>query len=59
MNNNVSCLQVLLIFACFCLIMCIIGFSQGDMSGAVVAIAFVFVAIVVIAILAIANHLKS
>lgn len=59
MNNNLSCLQVLFIFICFCLIMLVCAIADGSMGGALFAIGFVAVAIIVIGILAIINHIKS
>lgn len=59
MSNNVSCLQVLLIFICFCLIMLVCTIADGSMGGALFAIGFVAIAIIVIVVLAIINHIKS
>ena len=59
MSNNVSCLQVLLIFICFCLIMLVCAIADGSMGGALFAIGFVAVGIIVVAILAFINHIKS
>ena len=59
MSNNVSCLQVLLIFICFCLIMLVCAIADGSMGGALFAIGFVAIAVIVVAILAFINHIKS
>ena len=59
MSNNVSCLQVLLIFICFCLIMLVCAIADGSMGGALFAIGFVAVGIIAVAILAFINHIKS
>ena len=59
MGNNVSCLQVLLIFICFCLIMLVCAIADGSMGGALFAIGFVAISIIVVAILAFINHIKS
>lgn len=59
MSNNVSCLQVLLIFICFCLIMLVCAIADGSMGGALFAIGFVAIAIIVVGILAFINHIKS
>ena len=59
MSNNVSCLQVLLIFICFCLIMLVCAIADGSMGGALFAIGFVAVGIIAIAIVAFINHIKS
>ena len=59
MSNNVSCLQVLLIFICFCLIMLVCAIADGSMGGALFAIGFVAVGIIAVAIAAFINHIKS
>lgn len=59
MSNNVSCLQVLLIFICFCLIMLVCAIADGSMGGALFAIGFVAIAIIAVAIAAFINHIKS
>jgi len=59
MNNNVSCLQVLLIFIGFCLVMLVCAIADGSMGGALFAIGLVALGIIVIAILAFINHIKS
>ena len=59
MSNNVSCLQVLLIFICFCLIMLVCAIADGSMGGALFAIGFVAISIIVVAILAFVNYIKS
>ena len=59
MSNNVSCLQVLLIFICFCLIMLVCAIADGSMGGALFAIGFVAIAIIVVGILSFINHIKS
>ena len=59
MSNNVSCLQVLLIFIGFCLAMLVCAIVNGSMGGALFAIGLVALGIIVIAILAFINHIKS
>lgn len=59
MSNNVSCLQVLLIFICFCLIMLVCAIADGSKGGALFAIGFVAVGIIAIAVAAFINHIKS
>ena len=59
MSNNVSCLQVLLIFICFCLIMLVCAIADGSMGGALFAIGFVAVGIIAVAIAAFIYHIKS
>ena len=59
MSNNVSCLQVLLIFICFCLIMLVCAIADGSMGGALFASGCVAIAIIVVGILAFINHIKS
>ena len=59
MNNNVSCLQVLLVFVCFCLIMLVCAIADGSMGGALFAIGLVAAGIIAIAVAAFINHIKS
>lgn len=59
MNNNVSCLQVLLFFICFCLIMLVCAMADGSTGGALFAIGLVALGIIVIAIAAFINHIKG
>ena len=59
MSNNVSCLQILLTFICFCLIMLVCAIADGSMGGALFAIGFVAISIIVVAILAFINYIKS
>lgn len=59
MNNNTSCLQVLLGIIGMCIIIGLCGLIDGSMGGALFAMGIIVVAVIVIAIAAFINHIKS
>ena len=59
MSNNISFIQLALVFICFCLIMLVCAIVDGSMGGALFAIGLVALVILLVAILALINHFKS